>query len=90
MIIFLLSILLGLGLKLLVSRFTPAKAVSTIAGILLGAGTLIFLLVKWDDFLARHARAIHIMLLWIPVFLILTSSISLYYLPKRIESKKPG
>jgi hypothetical protein len=86
LIIILLSVLIGLGIKILLSRIPVQKKVSTVSGILVGLGLLIYLLVMWDDFLERYSRTINIILLWVPVLLIFVSSISLYYLPKRRKS----
>jgi len=86
LIIILLSVLIGLGIKILLSRIPVQKKVSTVSGILVGLGLLIYLLVMWDDFLERYSHTINIILLWVPVLLIFVSSISLYYLPKRRKS----
>jgi len=89
LIIFLLSVLIGLGLNILLSRIPVQKIVSTVSGVLVGLGLLVFLLVTWDDFVDRHYRTINMILLWVPVFLILISSLSLYFLPKRRINKIP-
>jgi hypothetical protein len=89
LIIFLLSVLFGLGLKILLSRLTIKNVVSTVSGVVVGMGLLIFLFIKWDDFLERYSRPINMFLLWVPVFLIITCSISLYFLPKRMNSNGP-
>jgi hypothetical protein len=89
LIIILLSLLIGLGLKILLSRIPARKMASTISGILVGSVLLIYLLVMWDDFLERYSRTIDILLLLVPTFLILVASISLYFLPKGRRSNNP-